>query len=256
MSWMRQGAAPWTLCTACWPCGLLHHSSSWGEPSCATASAPWSTSSSALPSRSSEAASARLLVQRPGHTASAASMTSRVHARRERSGPTTASTRGFCSHCSRLPWPLLGSCSSEAGSSSSLPSKSQAIFTLPLPLSASVTTALYHEPSYLALTFAPTLSVSAAFVLVSPPFARALTVVPRGSQKAKQPLVSSMRLSAARSVPATAETAAVGTRTREAHSSSSSGTSDASPKGPPWGTICVSSVCARLRSSPSPAMSA
>mmetsp|Transcript_43933 Transcript_43933/g.122210 ORF Transcript_43933/g.122210 Transcript_43933/m.122210 type:complete len:313 (+) Transcript_43933:1140-2078(+) len=180
-----------------------------------------------------------------------------VQARRFRSGPMTARTLGFCSHWSRFFWLAFESWSSEAFTSSSLPSKSHAMRTLPLPWPTLRTTAPYHEPSYLAKTLVPTSCTAAAPTLTAPlALPRGLTVVPIGSQNARHPDSSSIRLSVERSVPDTAETAAAGTRTMEVHSLSSSGISEASPKGPPCGTSFVSMAFARRRSSPSPAISA
>mmetsp|Transcript_16986 Transcript_16986/g.53542 ORF Transcript_16986/g.53542 Transcript_16986/m.53542 type:complete len:319 (+) Transcript_16986:979-1935(+) len=179
-------------------------------------------------------------------------MTCSAKALRARSGPTMASTRSFCSHCSRF---LLAfeSCSSKASTSSSLPSKSQAMRTLPLTLPAPTTTAPWKEPSYWARTLVPT-SCTVVPPTLTPPaaFPRGRTEVPRGSQKARQPQASSSLLRPTRLTPATVETAAVGTRTMEQHSSSSSGISAASPKGPACGTSCVTMARARRRSSPSP----
>mmetsp|Transcript_70173 Transcript_70173/g.168184 ORF Transcript_70173/g.168184 Transcript_70173/m.168184 type:complete len:491 (-) Transcript_70173:1182-2654(-) len=235
------------------PAGLFAQANSSSVSVTDVISIPSITSISSAPSRSSVMQLEFDLLQSPGHVLSEAAITRNAHALRQRSGPMMTSTRGADNHSCRCLSSLVDARMSLAGTSISVPSKSQHTRTVPASVPRSSTVAECQAPSYLTCT-AASASIAIPPTSTVPGTSLAGGVVFGGSQAQKVP-VSSWILSI--SCPASCLSANCGTLSNETQSSKPSvASSSALPNGPMEGRILVTMCSARLRSSGSPATAA
>mmetsp|Transcript_9829 Transcript_9829/g.21780 ORF Transcript_9829/g.21780 Transcript_9829/m.21780 type:complete len:240 (+) Transcript_9829:646-1365(+) len=145
-------AATADLRKACCPEGFLAHSSSADVSVTDVVSMPKMTSNSCAPSRSSLVQAGGELLHTPGHVRSEAAITLKAQARLFRSGPMATNNLGVDSHSWRCLSSFAAARTSCAGSSCSVPSKSQLTSIVPGLLPGPNSVAECQAPSNLACT--------------------------------------------------------------------------------------------------------